>query len=116
MASNLPIPIPPRTPTPPPDDPPEAPVPSEAAFYEQQNISRLSPLVDTFPPPRNPSDAGSRGRLSPTKSSFGPSPVEAAAQNGSYDNGSGPFNFNTVTLAKSPVGKSVRWLVNPWEV
>lgn len=111
MASNLPIPIPPRTPTPPPDDPPGAPMPSEATLYEQQNTSRLSPLVDTFPPPRSPSDAGSRGRLSPTKSSFGPSPVEAAAQDGSYDDGSGPFNFNTVTLAKSPVGKSVCWPV-----
>lgn len=116
MASSLPIPIPPRTPTPPPDDPPNVPALSEATSYEHLNTSRLSPLVDTFPPPRSPSDAGSRDRLSPTKSSFGPSPVEAVPENGLYEDGSGPFNFQTVTLAKSPVGKSVSLPMIQWEV
>lgn len=104
MASNLPIPVPPRTPTPPPDEPPEVPQPSS---YDQSS-SRLSPLTDTFPTQLSPLDAGSRDRLSPTKSSFGPSPIEAdSAQNGSNDDGSGPFNFKTVTMAKSPMIKSV---------
>lgn len=104
MASSLPIPVPPRTPTPPPDDPPEVPQPSS---YDQSS-SRLSPLTDTFPAQLSPLDAGSQDRLSPTKSSFGPSPVEAdSAQNGSNDDGSGPFNFKTVTMAKSPMIKSV---------
>lgn len=104
MSSNLPIPVPPRTPTPPPDDPPDVPQPSS---YDQSS-SRLSPLTDTFPAQLSPLDAGSRDRLSPTKSSFGASPIEAdSAQNGSNDDGSGPFNFKTVTMAKSPMIKSV---------
>lgn len=113
MASNLPIPIPPRTPTPPPDEP----VPSPTDVSHEQNVSRLSPLVDTFPPPRSPVDVGSRNLLSPTKSISGPSPVEAA-QSGSSDDGSGPFNFNTVSMAKSPVVKSVRYwsLFGAWDM
>lgn len=102
MASSLPLPVPPRTPTPPLDEqPPVIPEPRS----QEYNSSRLSPLVDTFPILRSPSDMGSQDRLSPTKAAFGPSAVEVAAQNASNDDG--PFNFQTVTMAKSPVVKSV---------
>ena len=102
MASSLPLPVPPRTPTPPPDEQPSViPEPKPQDY----NSLRLSPMVDTFPPLRNPSDMGSQDRLSPTKASFGPSAVEVAAQNASNDDG--PFNFKTVTMEKNPVVKSV---------
>ncbi|KAL4809426.1 cation efflux family-domain-containing protein [Aspergillus unguis] len=96
MASNsMPLPVPPRTPTPPPDEP-------QSAFaHPSQPIDRdaLSPLVEAFPS-RVTSDAD---RLSPTKSSFGLS----ADSNGQSDNVSpGPFNFQTTTMATSPVVKS----------
>lgn len=113
MASSLPIPIPPRTPTPPSDDPPDGPTLSEATSYEHLNTARLSPLVDTFPLSQSPSDAGSRDRLSPTKSSFGTSPVESVPENGVQEDASGPFNFQTVTLAKSPIAKSVSLSMTP---
>ncbi|KAL4899502.1 hypothetical protein BDW74DRAFT_163271 [Aspergillus multicolor] len=101
MASNMPLPIPPRTPTPPPDDP-------NSAFVfpsHPQDRDTLSPLVESFPH-RNGSDAEDRNRLSPTRGSFNLSP-DTAQQNGQTDNASsGPFNFQTTTMAKSPVVKS----------
>lgn len=105
MASNLPIPRPPRSPTPPSDDSPISPDPSAhlAASPASYNRDSLSPLVDTFPPPRSPLGAIDSNHLSPTKSSSSPN-----LQNGSNGNGSsGPFNFATVSMAKSPVVKSV---------
>lgn len=104
MASNMPLPVPPRTPTPPPDDPPSASV------IPSQELGRdtLSPLVESFASPRNPSASEDPDRLSPTKASFNLS-VDAAQPNGQSDNvSSGPFNFQTTTMAKSPVVKSVR--------
>lgn len=109
MASNLPLPIPPRTPTPPSD---------EAADYYAAQINSgvavdrdaLSPLRDTFPR-RVSLDPGNGDRLSPTKSSFNLSPGPADStpvQNGSSDStAAGPFNFNTTVMAKGPVVKSV---------
>jgi hypothetical protein len=105
MASNLPIPQPPRTPTPPPDDPSIAP---DHSGLGGQDKDSLSPLVDTLPPLRNSSIAEDSTRLSPTRASFNLSPSDNAPQNGQGDNGSpGPFNFQTTTMAKSPVVKSV---------
>lgn len=109
MASNLPLPIPPRTPTPPSDE--------ATDHYAAQHNSgvavdrdALSPLRDTFP--RSVTlDPGNGDRLSPTKSSFNLSPGPAdstPAQNGSSDStAAGPFNFNTTVMAKGPVVKSV---------
>ncbi|KAL4956719.1 cation efflux family-domain-containing protein [Aspergillus filifer] len=99
MASNLPLPIPPRTPTPPPDEPRSAVMPSQAVDRDT-----LSPLVENFTfPPHSPSDADGN-RLSPTRGSFSLS-TDAAQQDGQSDNVS-PFNFQTTTMAKSPVVKS----------
>jgi hypothetical protein len=109
MASNLPLPIPPRTPTPPSD---EATDHYAAQINSGVTVDRdaLSPLRDTFP--RSVSlDPGNGDRLSPTKSSFNLSPGPADStpvQNGSSDSAAaGPFNFNTTAMAKDPVVKSV---------
>ena len=111
MASNLPLPIPPRTPTPPSDEVRDHYAPQ---FNSGVAVDRdaLSPLRDTFP--RSVSlDPGNPDRLSPTRSSFGLSPGSAdttpIAQDGSNDSSAaGPFNFNTTVMAKGPVVKSVR--------
>lgn len=110
MASNFPLPIPPRTPTPPSDE-----AGDHNAPYSKSGVAldrdALSPLRDTFP--RSVSlDPGNGDRLSPTKSSFslspGPSDNVTSAQNGARDStAAGPFNFNTTVMAKGPVVKSV---------
>lgn len=106
MASNLPIPLPPRTPTPPPDDPPSAP--DNSSRLGAQDKDSLSPLVDSFPPQRGSLNTEGSNRLSPTRASFTLSPSDNVPQNSQGDNGSaGPFNFKTTTMAKSPVVKSV---------
>ncbi|EEP78518.1 hypothetical protein UREG_03364 [Uncinocarpus reesii 1704] len=82
MASNLSIPVPPRTPTPPPDEPA---VDSYAASMDVSSDSNsLSPMVDTF-------------------ASGDPSwnPQRRASQDLS-----GPFNFKPTVLAKTPIAKS----------
>jgi hypothetical protein len=107
MASNLPIPRPPRTPTPPSDDPTSVtdgqPQRGFAATYDKDT---LSPMVDHFS--QNGSNVEDRDRLSPTRSSFKLNPTDGSVQSGAGDNGSaGPFNFQTTTMAKGPVMKSV---------
>lgn len=108
MASNLPLPVPPRTPTPPADESAH----QHAQLNSGVSVDRdsLSPLVESFP--RSSSlETGTQGRLSPTKSSFNLSPLPdstTSAQNGSSNmTAAGPFNFNTTVMAKSPVTKSV---------
>lgn len=109
MASNLPLPIPPRTPTPPSDDGRDQYAPR---MFQGVSVDRdsLSPLKDSFP--RSITlDQTSSDRLSPTKSSFSLSSraadTSAVAQNGSSDsNAMGPFNFNTTVMSKGPVVKS----------
>jgi hypothetical protein len=106
MASNLPLPIPPRTPTPPPDDQ------HTSTLNSGIPISRdsLSPLKASFS--KGIMESESRGHLSPTKSSFNlatsPEDAETPIQNGSVETTpAGPFNFDTTVMAKSPVVKSV---------
>ncbi|KMK60914.1 cation efflux family protein family [Aspergillus fumigatus Z5] len=106
MASNLPIPRPPRTPTPPPDDPTSVtdgqPLRGFAATYDKDT---LSPMADHFS--QNGLNVEDGDRLSPTRSSFKLSPTDVSVQSGASDNGSaGPFNFQTTTMAKGPVMKS----------
>lgn len=109
MASNLSLPIPPRTPTPPADDnyndAANNPVPIDR--------DALSPLRDTFPKSVS-LDPSSQSLLSPTKASFNlnaGSVDMATSPNGSLDaTPAGPFNFNTTVMAKAPVVKSVRAL------
>ncbi|GKZ39386.1 endoplasmic reticulum zinc transporter [Aspergillus brasiliensis] len=103
MASNLPIPIPPRTPTPPPDDSPNT---SNQSPHLHDKDS-LSPLRDTFPNLRGSLDPSDANRLSPTRAGFNLSPADALQPTDQSDNGSaGPFNFKTTTMAKGPVVKS----------
>lgn len=110
MASSLPLPIPPRTPTPPSDEARDhyaAQMPSRVVI----DRDALSPLRDTFPRTM-PLDSGNPDRLSPTRSSFAlsssPTDTAPAVQNGSTDStAAGPFNFNTTVMAKGPVVKSV---------
>lgn len=108
MASNMPLPIPPRTPTPPADD-----SSYNASKNPRVTVDRdaLSPLRETFHQSFS-LESGSRDHLSPTKASFNLSPGLAEStseQNGSADSiPAGPFNFNTTVMAKSPVVKSVR--------
>ncbi|RAL07643.1 cation efflux family protein family [Aspergillus homomorphus CBS 101889] len=104
MASNLPIPIPPRTPTPPADDPASGAFEPSSALYDKDS---LSPLRDTFTPARSALDVNDPTRLSPTRAGFNLSPANARSQAEQSDNVSaGPFNFQTTTMAKSPVVKS----------
>ncbi|KAJ5204452.1 uncharacterized protein N7498_005331 [Penicillium cinerascens] len=108
MASNLPLPIPPRTPTPPSDDGTvHAPHVNGGLSIDRD---ALSPLKDTFPKSAILEPVNS-DRLSPTKASFsfgtGPAEDVTPTENGSGDSPSaGPFNFNTNVMAKSPVVKS----------
>lgn len=113
MASNLPIPIPPRTPTPPPDDPPS----TSSQSPRLQDKDSLSPLRDTFPNLRGSLDPSDANRLSPTRAGFNLSPADALQPSDQSDNASaGPFNFKTTTMAKSPVVKSVSCrLLPPWK-
>ncbi|KAA8651898.1 Endoplasmic reticulum zinc transporter [Aspergillus tanneri] len=105
MASNLPIPIPPRTPTPPLDDPPSPP--NHVLDPGTLTQDSLSPLVDTFAQSRNGLNSEDRTRLSPTRAAFNLNSSDPSGQNGQSDAGSsGPFNFQTVTMAKGPVVKS----------
>ncbi|KAI1997148.1 cation diffusion zinc membrane transporter Zrg17 [Ophidiomyces ophidiicola] len=86
MASNLPIPAPPRTPTPPPED---AGMTSGGSSYASPmqsafDFNSLSPMVDTFAsgdPSRNPHKISGQDATS-------------------------PFNFRPTALAKGPVAKS----------
>ncbi|KAF7161572.1 hypothetical protein CNMCM5623_007107 [Aspergillus felis] len=108
MASNLPIPRPPRTPTPPSDDPTSTSVTDgqpQRGFDVSFDKDALSPMVEKFS--QNGSNVEDRDRLSPTRSSFKLSPTDGSVQSGASDNGSaGPFNFQTTTMAKGPVMKS----------
>ncbi|KAJ5551244.1 hypothetical protein N7535_000813 [Penicillium sp. DV-2018c] len=105
MASNLPLPIPPRTPTPPPDDRHVPDISSGIAI----DRDALSPLRASFP--KGVMDIESRDTLSPTKSSFNlatsPEGSETPIDNVTGDKApAGPFNFSTTVMAKGPVVKS----------
>ncbi|KAJ5161489.1 hypothetical protein N7492_006881 [Penicillium capsulatum] len=104
MASTLPLPVPPRTPTPPADE-----VAHRDATQPKQGVSidrdALSPLRESFPKSGSLDSTGS-DRLSPTKPSFGLSPGIADSPTKNASTAAGPFNFDTTVMAKSPVMKS----------
>ncbi|KAK2745257.1 Endoplasmic reticulum zinc transporter [Myotisia sp. PD_48] len=85
MVAGLPIPLPPRTPTPPPDTPAFL---AETAPHMQATFDSgsLSPIMDTFPP------SVIDGTLNHPRSPSQDAP--------------GPFNFQPTVLAKTPVVKS----------
>ena len=123
MAFSNPIPAPPRTPTPPPED--DQPQGAGLGLDGMEDL--LSPSKMLFDP----------NRLSPTKETFGfsqgnsstlsisqpLSPLSPASAKSIYSSmssesngsrtgtslqdGKGPFNFQPMSLAKSPVSKSV---------
>lgn len=107
MASDhLPIPLPPRTPTPPPDDPPARDDAATAAALPSYDPNTLSPMVDTFPHLGGAADSGGASTLNPADSTSIDTPAQM--QNSSSGDGAGPFNFKPMVLAKGPVVKSVR--------
>lgn len=114
MASNLPLPIPPRTPTP----------PAEPEFDDQDasqhgiakvtfDPNALSPLIENFPgrfSTLTPSTTMPGSPLSPTspQSFYTAGSLDSAGSYQSPKVDPAPFNFRSTTLAKSPVSKSVR--------
>jgi hypothetical protein len=123
MASTLPIPLPPRTPTPPSPGLQEP----DMAGLGLEGVSQDSPAKVTFDPnslsPMSESfrfnymnsamvSPADTNPLSPasTNSHYSGMSVDSAGnpRTGSSDEGSGPFNFQTTTLSKSPIAKSVR--------
>lgn len=120
MAFALPIPAPPRTPTPPPEDQPHGEPtmvglglegflnsPVKASF----DSGSLSPLDETFHAARYGSMGPSPNALSPIDPNFVYNRIstDSAASGGSVrmEDGKGVFQFQPTTLAKSPVSKSV---------
>ncbi|KAL1988955.1 hypothetical protein VTN96DRAFT_6944 [Rasamsonia emersonii] len=102
MASSLPIPQPPRTPTPPPDDSPVLDnAPSEPSF----DPNSLSPMVDRMSPAAGSPETG--GMNPPKSPTFGSTSGDSPASGSSSGNGEpNPFNFQPTVLAKGPVLKS----------
>lgn len=96
MADSMPIPRPPRTPTPPPDD--HSSPQKTVAFDAEDSFDPNSLSPHQFEPDYM---VPSPGRLiTPT--------TPDRSTGGVNGNGAGPFNFQPSTLAKSPVVKSVR--------
>ncbi len=125
MASNLPIPAPPRTPTPPPEDELHEGSgmnldgylnsPAKLAF----DPNSLSPMDENFPigrygaAPAFPPPSASSNPLSPTdtntSSQYSPVSLDSAGSGGSVmtENAKGVFKFQPTSLSTSPVAKSV---------
>ncbi|KZF26749.1 cation efflux family protein family [Xylona heveae TC161] len=123
MASSLPIPVPPKTPTPPPDE-------DEFQQQQQEQQQSLGLGLEGLPPnssstvsydpntlsPMNWTFPGRLGSLPSPANTFSPastataySPMtgeNAISVNGSNGIPRSPFNFQTTTLARSPVAKS----------
>ncbi|KAI9837301.1 MAG: hypothetical protein M1819_000375 [Sarea resinae] len=130
MASNLPLPVPPRTPTPPPDDHDHQyadstglglegfaqPSPAKVSF----DPNALSPLDDnyasrSFGSMSSAMASPASNTLSPARSGSLYSPMNGTDSTGATPKASSasaaevarnPFNFQTTTIAKSPVAKS----------
>ncbi|MCJ1224345.1 Endoplasmic reticulum zinc transporter [Toensbergia leucococca] len=120
MASYRPIPAPPRTPTPPPDEEQheagglgiDGTISSPNHFIFDRYA--LSPRDENFPPGRYGSvplsAIPSSNPLSPadTNSLYSPMSIDSAGNlsTPSMDDGKGPFNFQPTFLTKSPITKS----------
>ncbi|MCJ1290764.1 Endoplasmic reticulum zinc transporter [Xylographa carneopallida] len=121
MATSIRIPVPPRTPTPPPDNDQvemaglgldgigDLLSPTKALY----DPSSLSPMDENFAVSRfssSPSLALSSQPLSPTSPNSLYSSISTESNGGkselSMQNGKGPFNFQPMSLAKSPITKS----------
>lgn len=111
MAANLPIPLPPRTPTPPSDDAASNDAdPGTTPAITSHDPDTLTPLTGTLAVPHSSPDVQTGDFLSPTKVSFSPNSLNDGATSPATPEdiaSPGPFNFKTTVLAKSPVMKSV---------
>lgn len=122
MASNLPVPAPPRTPTPPPDDQPQSEYlsglgldgflnsPAKSSF----DPNSLSPMDENFPTRshRSTNGMGPPPLLAPSPTdtnSLSPMSIDSAGSQTSVmvEDGKGVFQFQPTTLSKSPITKSV---------
>ena len=123
MADSLPVPAPPRTPTPPSDE--EYPEMSGLGLDGMGDLvspmkptfdpKALSPMNENFPLSRYGSSTSIIGSLasplSPmsTNPLYSPMSLDSAGSlsSNNQEDGKSPFNFKPMSLAKSPVSKSV---------
>lgn len=113
--SSMPIPRPPRTPTPPMEEEANNGLGLDANVVHARttyNPNNLSPIK-----PDHPSGYFGAGRSAPLSSSnaesfYSPLPTYGRrdSQSARSDDASSPFNFEPTALAKSPIAKSVRYL------
>lgn len=104
MASDLPIPRPPRTPTPPPDDPPAR---DDVASQPSYDPNSLSPMMEPLPH-QDGAAAGGTNTSTPADSVSVDTPAQTQNSSTGDATAAGPFNFKPTVLAKGPVVKSVR--------
>jgi hypothetical protein len=133
MASGMPLPVPPRTPTPPPEDlqkPMGLGIDQFSPTKLGYNPDALSPLSATFPPERFGTLGGPNTSISqrptpstvysPANSTFPYSPMSAQSgtsenntpsMSGSENNVRNPFNFQPMAYVpgKSAASKQVVW-------
>ena len=111
--ADRPIPLPPRTPTPPMDDNESMDrSPTKSVF----DPTSLSPMNENFPVTRYASAPGSSTTTLPlgsadTNSVYSPMSAESNSSYGgnlSAEDAKGVFNFQTASMATAPVTKSVR--------
>jgi hypothetical protein len=104
MADSLPIPRPPRTPTPPPDDSSDL---VNSSLHFLYDLNALHPETHLGPHFKDSTDVGgTRTSNSTPKTS---SPISMDVPHSTMgDAESRPFNFKPTVLAKGPVVKSVR--------
>jgi len=110
MATTMPIPLPPRTPTPPPDEPSPQRQPTfdpVALSAVPFNSNALSP--HHLEPEYMASSSVYMAPMTPEKQTA----TAMGSVSGEGGQAGGPFNFQPATLAKSPVIKSVRCLNHP---
>ena len=114
MASTMPIPLPPRTPTPPPDDD-ELDRFQNSPTKSVYDPMALSPMDENFSVNRYGSAPGFQSTTvqfpgTDNSSMYSPMSVQSNDSVGStriMENGKGVFNFQPASMAKAPVTKSV---------
>ena len=114
MASNLPIIEAPQSPSPPPDE-------DGNSGLGVSNVAQAAPATITFDPnalspvSQHFQFGSMSASISSPASIYSSMSVDSAgnSKSGRSEDGSGPFNFQPTTLAKSPVIKSVRTPSSP---
>ncbi|KAI9838244.1 MAG: Endoplasmic reticulum zinc transporter [Sclerophora amabilis] len=119
MASNFPMPLPPRTPTPPPEDEHNLQLTGLGlsgfgqSSYQNGGFdpNALAPMNENGPtnylsPAKHESESCPLSPASATSPSFGSSDGTGSFHEGQEEVTLNPFNFQTTSLAKSPVTRS----------